>query len=99
MSRHTDSRRTGFDDALAAFLDYLSAYGGCSPHTVKAYAREVRAFRGHLSKRTNSRCNLTPSGVRLRPDPQRLTHHLLMRFAPVTDRVQAARPASHRTHC
>jgi site-specific recombinase XerD len=49
MPRRTDSRGTGFEDALAAFLDYLSAYRGCSPHTVKAYARDVRAFRGHLT--------------------------------------------------
>jgi site-specific recombinase XerD len=49
MPRHTDSRRASFDAALAAFLDYLSAYRGCSPHTVKAYARDVRAFWGHLT--------------------------------------------------
>jgi site-specific recombinase XerD len=49
MPRRTDPRRTGFDAAVAAFLDYLTAYRGCSPHTVKAYARDVRAFRGHLT--------------------------------------------------
>jgi len=38
MPHRTDSPHTphGFDDAFAAFLDYLSAYRGCSPHTVKA---------------------------------------------------------------
>ena len=54
MPTRTASRRTppasstAFDDALAAFLDYLSAYRGYSPHTVKAYARDVRAFRDYL---------------------------------------------------
>lgn len=50
MPRCTDSRRTGFDDALAAFVDYLSSYRGCSPHTVKAYARDVRAFQGFVEE-------------------------------------------------
>ena len=40
----------GFDDATAAFIDYLSAYRGCSPHTVKAYARDLREFRKFLSR-------------------------------------------------
>jgi site-specific recombinase XerD len=41
----------GFDDAVAAFLDYLSAYRGYSIHTVKAYARDLREFRRFLSQR------------------------------------------------
>jgi len=43
-------RRMSFDAALVAFLDYLSSYRGYSPHTVKAYARDVRAFRGFLGE-------------------------------------------------
>jgi len=55
MPRRTNSPHaphpstTSFDAALTAFVDYLGSYRGCSPHTVKAYARDVRAFRGHLT--------------------------------------------------
>ena len=57
MPRRTGSCRTpqgsstSFDAAVAAFLDYLSAYRGYSPHTVKAYARDVRAYREFLATR------------------------------------------------
>jgi site-specific recombinase XerD len=40
-----------FDEATAAFLDYLSSYRGYSHHTVKAYARDLREFRGFLATR------------------------------------------------
>ncbi len=49
--RTEDATPHGFDDALASFLDYLSSYRGYSPHTVKAYARDVRAFREFLAMR------------------------------------------------
>ena len=35
----------GFDDATAAFLDCLGCYRGCSVHTVKAHARDLRGVR------------------------------------------------------
>jgi site-specific recombinase XerC len=44
----------GFDDAVAGFLDYLSAYRGYSIHTVKAYARDLREFRRLLARRYGS---------------------------------------------
>ncbi len=40
----------GFDDAVAGFIDYLSAYRGYSIHTVKAYARDLREFQGLLGE-------------------------------------------------
>ncbi len=39
----------GVEEAVAGFLDYLSAYRGYSIHTVKAYARDLREFRRFLS--------------------------------------------------
>lgn len=41
----------GFEEAVAAFLDYLETYRGYSPHTVKAYARDLRRFREFLALR------------------------------------------------
>ncbi|MGD0113714.1 MAG: tyrosine-type recombinase/integrase [Armatimonadota bacterium] len=41
----------GFDEAVAGFVDYLSSYRGYSVHTVKAYARDLREFRGLLMGR------------------------------------------------
>jgi integrase/recombinase XerC len=41
----------GFDDAVAGFVDYLGSYRGYSVHTVKAYARDLREFRGLLRGR------------------------------------------------
>jgi len=41
----------GFDDVVAGFLDYLGSYRGYSIHTVKAYARDLREFRGFLRGR------------------------------------------------
>ncbi|MGD0112316.1 MAG: tyrosine-type recombinase/integrase [Armatimonadota bacterium] len=41
----------GFDDAVAGFVDYLGSYRGYSIHTVKAYARDLREFRGLLRRR------------------------------------------------
>ena len=35
---------------MAAFLDYLESYRGYSPHTVKAYARDLRRFREFLDE-------------------------------------------------
>ena len=43
--------RMGFDEAVAAFLDYLGSCRGYSPHTVKAYGRDLRAFREFLAAR------------------------------------------------
>jgi site-specific recombinase XerD len=40
-----------WDDTVAAFLGYLNSYRGYSPHTVKAYARDLREFRGFLAER------------------------------------------------
>jgi len=40
-----------FNDATAAFIDYLSAYRGYSIHTVKAYARDLREFQQLLKTR------------------------------------------------
>jgi integrase/recombinase XerC len=41
----------GFDGAVAGFVDYLGSYRGYSIHTVKAYARDLREFRGLLRGR------------------------------------------------
>jgi site-specific recombinase XerD len=41
----------GFEDVVAAFLDYLGSYRGYSPHTVKAYARDLERFREFLAAR------------------------------------------------
>jgi site-specific recombinase XerD len=41
----------GFEEAVAAFLDYLESYRGYSPHTVKAYARDLRRFGEFLAAR------------------------------------------------
>jgi len=41
----------GFPEAGAAFLDYLDSYRGYSPHTVKAYARDLRWFQEFLAER------------------------------------------------
>jgi len=43
--------KMGFDEAVAAFLDYVQSYRGYSPHTVKAYARDLRRFRDFLAAR------------------------------------------------
>jgi site-specific recombinase XerD len=40
-----------FEETVAAFLDYLESYRGYSPHTVKAYARDLRRFREFLAAR------------------------------------------------
>ena len=60
----------GFDDAVAGFLDYLSAYRGYSIHTVKAYARDLRAFRRLLARRYGS--------VR---QPNQVKREIVMQFA------------------
>ena len=44
----------GFEEAVAGFLDYLTSYRGCSVHTVKAYARDLREFRRLLARRYGS---------------------------------------------
>jgi site-specific recombinase XerD len=49
-AQHTP-QAPGWEDALPAFLDYLASYRGYSPHTVKAYARDLREFRGFLAGR------------------------------------------------
>ncbi|MGD0113508.1 MAG: tyrosine-type recombinase/integrase [Armatimonadota bacterium] len=41
----------GVEEAVAGFIDYLSAYRGYSIHTVKAYARDLREFRSLLRGR------------------------------------------------
>jgi len=46
--------RAGFDEAVVAFLDYLQSYRGYSPHTVKAYARDLRSFQEFLAGRYKS---------------------------------------------
>jgi site-specific recombinase XerD len=43
--------KMGLDESVAAFLDYVQSYRGYSPHTVKAYARDLRMFREFLSQR------------------------------------------------
>ena len=43
--------RMGFPEARAAFLDYLDSYRGYSPHTVKAYACDLRWFQEFLAER------------------------------------------------
>jgi site-specific recombinase XerD len=43
--------KMGFDESVAAFLDYLQSYRGYSPHTVKAYARDLKRFREFLAER------------------------------------------------
>jgi len=60
----------GFDDAIAGFLDYLSAYRGYSIHTVKAYARDLREFRRLLAQRYGS--------VR---QPNQVKREIVMQFA------------------
>ena len=60
----------GFDDAVAGFLDYLSAYRGYSIHTVKAYARDLREFRRLLAQRYGS--------VR---QPNQVKREIVMQFA------------------
>jgi site-specific recombinase XerD len=45
------ARPLGFDDTIPAFLDYVAAYRGYSPHTVKAYARDLRELRDFLTVR------------------------------------------------
>ena len=42
---------TGFDEGIAGFIDYLDTYRRYSPHTVKAYARDLRKFRRFLCER------------------------------------------------
>jgi len=70
MPRRTDSRRASFDDTLAAFLGYLGSYRGYSLHTVKAYARDVRAFRDFLRPRYH--------GVR---SPVQVQREMVVQFA------------------
>jgi site-specific recombinase XerD len=41
--------KTAFEEATAAFLDYLSAYRGYSQHSVKACARDKRRCREFLA--------------------------------------------------
>jgi len=48
------STRAGFEQAVAAFFDYLESYRGYSEHTVKAYARDLREFRRFLKARHRS---------------------------------------------
>jgi site-specific recombinase XerD len=43
-------RRIAFEEATAAFIDYLSSYRCYSIHTVKAYARDLREFRSFLGR-------------------------------------------------
>jgi len=60
----------GFEEAVAGFLDYLSAYRGYSIHTVKAYARDLREFRRLLAQRYGS--------VR---QPNQVKREIVMQFA------------------
>jgi len=48
------AKQPGFQKAQVAFLDYLTSYRGYSPHTVKAYARDLREFRKFLARRYRS---------------------------------------------
>jgi site-specific recombinase XerD len=48
---HAPQTTTPWGDAATAFLDYLTSYRGYSPHTVKAYARDLREFRAFLAER------------------------------------------------
>jgi integrase/recombinase XerC len=49
--QRTPDMGTTWDEALPAFLDYLASYRGYSPHTVKAYARDLREFHDFLAAR------------------------------------------------
>ena len=72
--------KTGFEEATSAFLDYLSSYRGYSPHTVKAYARDLRMFREFLfllrDSETTGRCqaSLRPVSGRFGAFPPGLLH-------------------------
>jgi site-specific recombinase XerD len=51
VQRTLEAATVTCDAALPAFLDYLASYRGYSPHTVKAYARDLRGFREFLATR------------------------------------------------
>lgn len=74
--------KTGFEEAAAAFLDYLASYRRYPQHTVKAYARDVRSFREFLAGRYNPCCPQTHPVAKApsrwfhgSSTPHRLRHH------------------------
>jgi integrase/recombinase XerD len=84
------ARRHRFEELVASFLDYLTSYRGYSPHTVKAYARDLRAFRDFLARR-----------YRAARHPDRVQREMVVQFAlslkgaaPLTVRRKLAALAS-----
>jgi site-specific recombinase XerD len=92
-TRSQSARRAkgpGFQKAQIAFVDYLTSYRGYSPHTVKAYARDLTEFRKFLARRYKSADH-----------PDRVQREMVVQFAlslkgqaPLTVRRKLAALAS-----
>jgi hypothetical protein len=82
---HAPPAAPPWDDAFPAFIDYLASYRGYSPHTVKAYARDLREFRGFLAARHRSI-----------ESPDQVQRHMVVQYAL---RLRGAAPLTGLHRC